>query len=64
MKTLLIITGFLLIGCSNKGMYEAIKQNECRQKTGEIYCDDVTDYETYKQERDELLKKQEDKGIY
>lgn len=56
MKALSIILIVLLTACSNKGMYESIKQNQCREKTGNMYCDEGESYDEYKRQREELLK--------
>lgn len=48
-------------GCTSKGAYEAIQQNQCLEKTGSIYCDEEESYEEYQRKREELLK---DKTTY
>jgi len=45
-----------LHACTSQGAYNAVKHNQCLEKTGKIYCDDIEDYESYRQKRDELLK--------
>jgi hypothetical protein len=51
----LSITG--LMACTSQGAYNAIKHNQCLEKTGKIHCDEIEDYQEYKNKRDELLKK-------
>lgn len=45
-----------LVACSSKGMYEAIQNNQCLERTGEVYCDERQDYETYKREREAIIQ--------
>jgi len=47
---------FFLTACSSKQTYDAIKHNQCLEKTGQVYCDEMEDYESYQQKREELLK--------
>lgn len=59
MKLTLLLSIILLASCSNQGMYEAIQNNQCMEKTGKVYCDERGDnYNDYKRERDALLKSQ------
>ncbi|MFT5591890.1 MAG: hypothetical protein ACI8SR_000245 [Oceanicoccus sp.] len=58
MRILLLISLTGLIACSNQATYNAIKHNQCLEKTGKIHCDDIEDYQEYKKKRDELLKKE------
>ena len=53
----LYLPSFLLASCCQQGLYEAIQNNQCLEKTGKVYCDERQDYETYKRERDEVLTK-------
>jgi uncharacterized protein YceK len=46
----------VLSGCSSQQAYDAIKQNQCREQTGNMYCDDVESYEDYTRKREELIK--------
>ena len=55
MRRLLIITLLAITGCSNQGMYEALRQNECFKNEGVIYCEDDRDYKKYMREREKLL---------
>lgn len=55
---LLLCLNLVSLGCSNQGIYEGIKQNQCREKTGSIYCDDGQSYEEYQRDREALIKKQ------
>ena len=48
-----------MTACTNKGMYEALRQNECLKNEKVIYCDDGRNYDEYARERDKLLKKKE-----
>jgi uncharacterized OsmC-like protein len=52
---LLLIT-ISLAACTSQAAYDAIKHNQCLEKTGKIHCDDIEDYQEYKRKRDELLK--------
>ena len=56
MKSLSIILIVFLTACSSKGMYESIKQNQCREQTGNMYCEEGESYEEYIRKREELLK--------
>ncbi|GAA6135546.1 hypothetical protein NBRC116188_23360 [Oceaniserpentilla sp. 4NH20-0058] len=57
-KASFLITSLsILSACSSQGAYNAMKSNQCLEKTGRIQCNDIEDYETYKHKRDELLKK-------
>jgi len=51
----LYLASLMLVSCSQQGVYEAIQNNQCLEKTGKVYCDERQDYETYKRERDEVL---------
>ena len=58
MKPFLLFACLLMLAaCTSKGAYNAIKHNQCLEKTGKVHCEDIEDYETYKNKRDELLKK-------
>ena len=46
----------ILTGCSSQQAYDAIKQNQCREQTGNMYCDEVESYEDYNRKREELIK--------
>lgn len=61
MKIAPLITILLISACSNKGMYEALRQNECLKNERVIYCDDGRDYDEYMRERDKLLKDKKEK---
>lgn len=52
----LITAAGILTGCSSQQAYDAIKQNQCREQTGNMYCDDVESYEDYNRKREELIK--------
>lgn len=56
MKIFCVIGVILLCACSQHQVYDAIQQNQCLKTTGKIYCDDKTEYETYKKQREELIK--------
>lgn len=56
MKLLSISVIVFLTACSNKGMYESIKQNQCREQTGNMYCEEGESYDEYNRKREELLK--------
>lgn len=45
-----------LVACSNQATYNSIKHNQCLEKTGQIYCDDIEEYEEYERKRKELLE--------
>lgn len=45
-----------LTGCSSQQAYDAIKQNQCREQTGNMYCEEVESYEDYNRKREELIK--------
>lgn len=47
---------FTICACTTKGAYNNIKQNQCLEKTGKVYCDEIEDYESYERKREELLK--------
>ncbi|MFY0701563.1 MAG: hypothetical protein JXR04_12140 [Bermanella sp.] len=53
---ILLLSVIALAACTNKAAYDAIKHNQCLEKTGKIHCDEIEGYEDYKQKRDELLK--------
>jgi len=60
----LIVTVVLLFlaGCSaetlKRSTYEGLYQKDCNDRTGELNCDPKhVDYEQYKKERDEALKR-------
>lgn len=53
---LLIFTLTGASACSNKAIYDNIKHNQCLEKTGNIYCDDIEEYKEYQKKRDELLQ--------
>jgi len=57
MKFLFLISSLILFSaCSSQGAYNAMKHNQCLEKTGNIYCDDIEEYDSYKKKREELLK--------
>ena len=41
---------------SERAVYDNIQLNECLNKKGEVYCEGQKDYDTYKKERESLLK--------
>lgn len=45
-----------LSACSSKQAYNAIKHNQCLEKTGQAHCNEIEDYESYEQKRKALLK--------
>lgn len=53
---ILLLGAISLVACTNQAAYDAIKHNQCLEKTGQIHCDDIEDYQEYKKKRDELLK--------
>ena len=53
--TLTVAIG-MLNGCNSQQAYDAIKQNQCREQTGNMYCDEVESYDEYKRKREELIK--------
>ena len=46
----------VLSGCTSQQAYDALKQNQCREQTGNMYCDEVESYEDYTRKREELIK--------
>lgn len=52
----LITAASILSGCSSQQAYDAIKQNQCREQTGNMYCDEVESYEDYNRKREEIIK--------
>ena len=56
MKFLWIISLLIVTGCSQHQVYDAIQQNQCLKKTGKIYCEDKTEYDDYKKQREKLIK--------
>lgn len=53
---ILLLAAISMVACSNQATYDAIKHNQCLEKTGQIHCDEIEDYQEYKKKRDELLK--------
>lgn len=56
MRILWLIYLFILAGCSQHQVYDAIQQNKCLKETGKIYCEDKTEYDDYKKQREQLIK--------
>lgn len=56
LRTILLLSFISLAACSSQGAYNAMKHNQCLEKTGKIHCDEIEDYQEYKKKRDELLK--------
>ncbi len=57
MKSMIFIVFLVLAACSQQAIFEGIQQNQCFEKTGQIYCEDKEEYEEYKRNREELLNK-------
>lgn len=56
MKAISLILISLLTACTSQGMYESIKQNQCLETTGNMYCEEAESYDDYQRKREELLK--------
>lgn len=61
MKAISLILVSLLTACTSQGMYESIKQNQCLETTGNMYCEEVENYDDYQRKREELLKEETNK---
>jgi hypothetical protein len=61
MKTISLILISLLTACSSQSVYESIKQNQCLERTGNMYCEEAESYDEYQRKRDELLKEDQKK---
>ncbi len=46
----------LLCACSNQAIYDNLKRNQCLEKTGQLECHNIEDYQEYEKKRQELLK--------
>lgn len=57
---LLLIVG--LTACSNKAFYETMKRDKCLEKTGQIECDEIENYQEYNKKREDLLNEKDVEG--
>lgn len=55
MKTIAFIALAAMTACSNRGMYEALRQNECLKNEHIIHCEDGRNYDQYMREREKVL---------
>lgn len=57
---LLLIVG--LTACSNRAFYDAMKHDQCLEKTGQYNCNEIENYQEYNKKREDLLNEKDAEG--